>query len=86
MDCGLDSSSWFKPDSTQPDFTTNYTLDSHPNISWWGNSAPIREQTQYWKLVLAWASDTSYTDAQSSGHLSEVTEGMNATFSFAILS
>ena len=76
MACGLDSSSWFNPDSTQAALSTSYTLGSHPNITWWGNSEPVRKQNQYWKLVLAWANDSDYDSAQSLGHISEVTDGM----------
>ena len=68
MACVLDSSTWFNPSSALPAFTTNYTLGSFSEIQWWGNSVPDGKQRQYWKVVLAWASDMNVTNAESLCH------------------
>ena len=75
-------SSWFTPNSSQPDFTSNYTLGSFVELAWWGGTPYILGQQQDWRLILAWFNDTDIASALSSGR----GEAMTSTGTFSILS
>ncbi|KAF2469598.1 uncharacterized protein BDR25DRAFT_371555 [Lindgomyces ingoldianus] len=74
------SSSWFVPDSTRPDFNSSYTLGSWADLSWWGNIPYSSKQSELWRLLLAWFSDTDADSAFSQGHTFEITSTQGWVF------
>ncbi|MCJ1267374.1 hypothetical protein MMC22_007259 [Lobaria immixta] len=68
-------SSWFTPNSSQPDFTRAFTLESSVNVSWWGGAPSIVNQPQNWRLLLGWFSDDNAESASSKSHSNEMTTG-----------
>ena len=80
-------SSWFLPNSSQSDFTSNFTLGSYnwPLISWWGGTPYLLNQKQNWRLLLGWSSDNNAESALSNGHSKEMTTGTGMSSSFSPL-
>ena len=56
MECDqVSSSTWFTPNSSQPDFTSNFSLGGRAILGWWGgtpNFAGVANATQEWRLLL----------------------------------
>ncbi|MCJ1263665.1 hypothetical protein MMC22_003535 [Lobaria immixta] len=76
------SSSWIAPNSSLPDFTSNYTLNSSARLSWRGD-APYRvDQSSIWRLILGWFSDDNADSAESNSHSTAITAGSGWTFNY----